>query len=366
MLRLNLLFTIFVCSSSLSYALPNDFSYSAHAEGSYNYLLRSNQFTSTVHDRLFDLQQNGFTLQQTALNLAITPAHGFGAVGGVLVGRDAYSISPYGWKPYFGSQTLGMVITKAYLQYASNQWTVIGGLYDAEFGLESYNSTLNTNFSRSLLNDFAEPGFMVGLRGFYTLNSQYKFLLGINSGWTTIRLATHYPSLEYGLTYTWSPQVTVIFEGLSGQQRLVNFTSSGPVSRFDMLELMATYQATPALAWKASYDYGIQRKALIPFTIGQAVWQGISAYSDYQWNERWLTSVRGEVYSDGDGVTTGVRQTLEEITLTLSYQPTKNLLFRAETRHDFSNVSSFKNASGVGVSNNQQSYALSGIYMISS
>lgn len=362
-MKKRLLLVTLLCCASPALAQINYFQYSGHIETSYNYLLRSNEFTSYVHNRLFDLQQNGFTLQQAELNLSITPPQGLGAVGGLMVGRDPYAIAPYGWDPYFGSQTLGIVITNAYVQYALNQLTLMGGLYNSQVGIEFNDSTLNTNFSRSLLAAFAEPGFMVGVRSLYTVNPNWKLSAGVCSGWSTMRFATHYPSLEYGVNYTATPQLAFMLQGLSGQQHLLTYIATGPVSRRDMWELTGTYKMTTALTLQAGYDYGIQRKALLPFDIGQAVWQGVSAYVNYQYNDQWQSSVRGEIYNDGNGYTTGVRQNLRELTLTLGYQPIKSILIRAETRHDISNVSSFINASGNGTSNNQQSYALEGNYL---
>lgn len=358
----------FLCCTALfspfASATLTDVQFSGHIDTSYNYLVRSNQFISTVNDRVFDLQQNGFTLQQAVFNAELTPEEGFGFVGQVLVGRDAYTIASYGWNPNYGSQTLGMFVTKAYLQYGFGKLRIIGGMYDSPMGIESYEATKDSNFSRSILNGYAEPGFMLGLRSVYTFNEQVNFLLGIVSGYNTIRFSTHYPSLEYVLNYIPTSKVNFTFQGISGQQRLINNTDTGPVSRRDVLELNAGYQITDPLKLSASYDYGVQRKALLPTLLpGGAVWQGIAGYIDYKFNDKWLGSLRGEIYSDRNGYTTGVRQNWREVTLTLNYRPKKYLLFRGETRHDFSNVSSFVNASGSGVSNNNQSYALEGVYI---
>lgn len=54
-------------------------------------------------------------------------------------------------------------------------------------------------------------------------------------------------------------------------------------------------------------------------------------------------------------------QRWNEITLTVGYALLKNFELRAETRHDFSNVSSFINKNGVSTSNNQQSYAIEAV-----
>jgi hypothetical protein len=96
--------------------------------------------------------------------------------------------------------------------------------------------------------------------------------------------------------------------------------------------------------------------------ISKAIWQGIAGYANYKFNSKWRVSVRGEGFNDQDGYRTGVAQKWEEVTFTVAYSPIKNLELRAETRHDFSNVNSFVDSNGVTVSNDQQSYALEGVY----
>ena len=92
------------CAQS-AYALTNDANsvkFSGYLDTSYNYLLRKNTFTSGIDDRLYDLEQNGFTLQQAAFTLAKQPTQGWGALLNVVAGRDANELAAYGWDPYFG------------------------------------------------------------------------------------------------------------------------------------------------------------------------------------------------------------------------------------------------------------------------
>jgi hypothetical protein len=116
----------------------------------------------------------------------------------------------------------------------------------------------------------------------------------------------------------------------------------------------------------ASYDYGMQTKAALPNgDIAKAVWHGIVGYVNYKFNEKWRTSLRGEIFDDQDGYRTGVRQNWREATITIGYSPIKDFEIRAETRRDFSNKNSFVKKNGISVSNYQQSYALEALYEIS-
>jgi hypothetical protein len=54
------------------------FTLTSYMSGSYNYLSRSQFFTSGVTDRVHDLDPNGFTLQEASLTVYKQPAQGFG------------------------------------------------------------------------------------------------------------------------------------------------------------------------------------------------------------------------------------------------------------------------------------------------
>lgn len=339
------------------------FEFSGYIDTSYNYLVRNHQFISGVNDRVNDLAQNGFTLQEIAFTLTDQPKEGFGGVFNALVGRDAYSLGPPGWNPYYGSQTLAVAIPQAFLQYARGPYTLQGGIFKTLVGEETFDATEDVNFSRSILDGYAEPGIFMGIRGLYQFNPLLTFNLGLNNGWSGIRDTSRQPTLEVGASYQIHPKFSLLLQGLSGEQRLLTNVSSGPKGRRNLLNLIATFQPTKELTLIATGDYGVQSKAIDSEAgIEQVVWQGLAGYVNYQFNDKWRTSLRGELYDDQDGYTTGVRQNWRELTLTLAYIPLKHAEVRAETRHDFSNVNSFMNRTGPGVNNNQQSYALEMLY----
>lgn len=336
---------------------------SGYLDTSYNYLVKNHLFVNGVNDRVNDLTQNGFTLQQLSLILSKQPQTGMGGYAAVIVGRDPYSMSPYGWNPYYGSTNLGMVVPQAYLQYTQGAWNVMGGMFTSPIGQESYNSTLDANFSRSILDGYAEPGSLTGVRAWYTPNDHVKLNAGINNGWSGFRDWGRAKTIEAGVTYTPINSLSLMLQGISGEQRLMARIASGPTGRRQLINFIATLKATNALTLIASADYGLQHKALTAYgELQGATWQGLTGYLNYQFTDRWRTSLRGEWYDDSNGYTTGLRQNWREFTVTCGYSPMKNLEFRAETRHDFSNINAFMNTSGTGVSQQQQSYGLEALY----
>lgn len=336
---------------------------SGYVDGSYNYLVRSHKFTSGVQDRVFDLDENGLTLQQAAITLANQPKCGVGGLLNIIVGRDANTIASYGWQPMFATQDLTLDITQIYGQYASRQLTLMGGKFVELAGAETIDPTQDTNFSRSILDGYAQPFTVTGFRGIYALNPKLKLTAGINDGWDNIRDFSRSKTIELNVTYTPNTIFSIAATGYSGGQRATDFTATGPIGRRDLIDVVATLNATDKLNFVLNGDYALQTKATLPNgTTARATWEGLAAYVNYQFNETWGTSLRGEVFYDQNGYRTGVRQNWREVTISLAYAPIKAFELRAETRHDFSNVNAFVLSNGFGANRNNQSYALEGMY----
>jgi len=371
-MQLFILFLLCLClffsKSSLSQPLDqtstkNNFNFSGYIDGSYNYLVRSNRFTSDVFDRVFDINENGFTLQQAGITLAYQPKNGLGGLITPVIGRDTYIFAPYGWNPDYGSQWVGFAIPQAYLQYAVGTLTFMAGNLIELAGAENLFSYNDTNFSRSILWGYAEPFTIMGLRASYIPTEKLTLIVGINNGWDSIRDTSRNKTIELGASYHFNPTFSLAGYAYSGQQRIAERTSSGPTGQRTLIDLIATFNVTEKLSLVTNYDGAIQTKATLPSgNVAEVVWQGIAGYINYIFTEKWRTSVRGEIFSDRNGYRTGVAQCWKELTLTLGFEPIKNFELRAETRHDFSNVSSFVNKNSIGTNNNQQSYALEAFY----
>lgn len=344
-------------------AYDNDFSFSGYIQASYNYLLRSNHFTSGTHDRLFDLEPNGFTLQQAAITVAKQPTWGFGGLLNLILGRDANTLSPAGMNPnYFGIQNLGLTPAQAYLQYRWDTFTLLAGKYNCLMGAENYNPTIDSNFSRSILDGYAEPGTFIGIKAHYTVNNKLDLTADINNGWDTIQYTSRQKTLEVGISYAPLTILSLAATGMTGIQPVTDGASFGPTGRRNAFDFVGKVNATDKLTLIANYDYGMQTKAALATGQGRASWQGLAGYVNYQYNDKWQPSLRGEIFSDQKGYRTGVRQVWKELTLSIAYSVLKNLQISAETRHDFSNVKSFVTINGIAANNNQQSFALAGLY----
>lgn len=341
---------------------PNHWKVDNYIDTSYNYLLRSNQFTSKTYNRVYDLNQNGLALQQASLSLSYEPNEGFGGLINPILGHDTFIFSPYGWDPSIGIQQAGFNIPQGYLEYKYHLFTIKGGAFNTLAGAEYMDPTKDCNFSRSILWGYTQPATHLGLRSTYAINERFNVIAGINNGWDSIRDTSRRKTMELGFTYAPAPAVLLSTIAYSGGQRPADRTDFGPVSIRNLVDIAVTIKASDKLTLMANCDYGTQPLAALPDNhYGKAVWQGFAGYLNYQFKEKWRTSVRGEIFDDSNGYRTGVVQVWEEATLTIGYQILNNFELRAEARHDFSNVNSFLNADHKASSNNQQSFAIEGV-----
>ncbi len=340
----------------------NSLHFSGYMDGSYNYMVRSNRFISGEYDRLYDLEPNGFTLQQAAVTLAKQPDTGLGGLVNAVLGRDANELAPYGMDPNFGIQNIGFAIPQLFVQYAVGHLTVLVGEFLSLAGYEAFDPTQNTHFSLSILG-YSQPNSLLGMRATYVLNDKWSLIGGMNNGYDNIRDTSRQRTFELGLVYVMNKMFSVNAQLYTGEERSTVDVSTGPKGRSTLFDIYSALNVSDKLTLAANYDYGVHSNALLPTgMIAKAAWQGIAGYVNYKLNDKWYTAFRAETFLDTDGFQTGVRQTWREMTLTLGYSPIKNVEIRAETRHDFSNVNAFVDKNGVGVNNNQQSFALEGYY----
>lgn len=340
--------------------------FSGFIDGSLNYLKQSNLFTSGVFDRVYDLEENGPTLQQAAGTFSYLPTEGIGVFLNGMVGRDAIVSNAYGMGTWTSSPDFGVDVTQAYVRFATAPtFTVDFGKYVTLNGVETIAPITDTNFSRAILFGYAGPFTALGGRATYTPNDKLKLIAGLNDGWDTIRDFSRGKTLELNATYIFSPLFTLAITGYNGEQRIVDRTSSGPIGSRTLVDVVATFNATEKLTFLANYDYAWQtRAALADGTVGRALWNGVAGYANYKIDDWWRVSLRGELFNDRDGFRTGVAQTWRELTFTVGFIPkfNKDIEIRGEARRDRSNVPSFLQQNLVGTRDYQQSVALEAFY----
>lgn len=355
------------------------FDVSGYADVSFNHLSRSALFTSGAPSRVFDIERNGAAIRQLALTVAKQPKEGLGGLVNLIVGKDADVIAAYNTKPSDGTgcnvvtglnATGGSCtrdrfdVTQAFLQYATGAWTIVGGKFVTSAGAEVINSTSNTNFSRSILFGYAIPFTHTGGRVSYSASDTLTLMAGINQGWDDVKDTNSAKTLELSGTFTPTKTVSVVAALHSGRERVGGLVNTGPEGQRNLIDLVATINATDKLTFILNYDHGSQANTatVTPLGAGTSTWDGWAGYANYQFTDQWRLSFRAETFNDANGYRTGVVQKWKEATLALAYLPTKAIEVRAEVRGDRSNVASFRDRDGVTGRNNQNSYGVQFLY----
>lgn len=339
-----------------------------YVDVAYSYLSGAGLFTSGVADRVFDTEPNSFNVHQAALIVDYQPKEGFGGYVNLTAGRDARVIASA------GESTSNFDVTQAFAQYAHGPITIIGGKYVTLAGAEVINSTADTNYSRSILFGYAIPFSHTGVRLTYAASDQVSIIGGVNNGWDQLQDLNKQKTGELGVSFTPNKIFSLTVQGYSGTEQLAtgSFIGAGTHGRRDLVDAVATYNATSQLTVILNVDWGDQENftSLVDATKKKAQWDGAAGYVNYQITDQWAVSLRGEYFDDKDGYRTGVIQKWKEGTATLRYMPNANFELRAEGRYDASDghtfidsATDFASSAGVtGTKKNQYSLGLEAIF----
>jgi Putative beta-barrel porin-2, OmpL-like. bbp2 len=334
----------------------------------YSYLSGAGLFTSGVADRVFDTEPSSFNVHQAALIVDYQPKEGFGGYVNLTAGRDARVIASA------GESTSNFDVTQAFAQYAHGPITIIGGKFVTLAGAEVINSTADTNYSRSILFGYAIPFSHTGVRLTYAASDLVNIIIGVNNGWDQLQDLNKQKTGELGVSFTPNKIFSLLVQGYSGVEQLStgSFIGAGTHGRRDLADAVATYNATSQLTFILNVDWGTQDNftSLVNGSTTKAQWDGAAGYVNYQINDQWAVSVRGEYFDDKDGYRTGVIQKWKEGTATFRYMPNANFELRAEGRYDASDghtfidsAADFASSAGLtGTKKNQYSFGLEAIF----
>lgn len=358
------------------------FDHAGHIDIGYTNLNGFGRFINNVNDRVFDFDKNAVNLHAIDLTLSKLPETGFGGLVNFTVGKDADTIAAYGTIDKSRGPANGVNkkfdVTQAFVQYASGPFTIIGGKYVTLAGAEVIKSPSNVNYSRSILFGYAIPFTHTGVRGTYKVSDALSLIAGVNNGWDAFQDPNGDKTLELGLSWAPTKTFSLAAQGYTGKEQLSNYFCAPVLACVspqkgtrNLIDVVATYNATDKLTLVLNYDYGTQDNASL-FTVtgaDKAKWQGWAGYLNYQINEQWRLSARGEWFDDKDAYRTGAvepgkttGQKWKEATLTLAYLPTKAVEVRAEVRNDWSDQKVFLDTDAVTPKSSQRSFGLEFLY----
>ena len=340
------------------------FDLTGHFDVAYTHLNGFGKFVSGVNDRVFDFKRNDAIFHALDLQLANTPENGFGGLVDVTIGKDADTIAAYGTISKSKGPANGanhyFDATQLYLHYGMAPFTIIAGKYVTLAGAEVIKSDGDVNYSRSILFGYAIPFSHTGVRATWKLSDSLSLIGGVNQGWDAVTDPNSDKTAELGATFAPSKEMSFGAVYYGGKELLANYPKSDVNGMRNLVDVVGTFILSDQLTLILNYDYGTQDKAGL--NGGKAKWQGIAGYLNYQINEQWRLSLRGEYFDDKDGYRTGVVQKWKEGTLTVAYLPAKAWEIRAEVRADKSDTSAFLKSDGATATDKQQSFGLEVLY----
>ena len=206
-------------------------------------------------------------------------------------------------------------------------------------GGETIESIKNNNFSHGYLYSYAIPFQDTGFRLNYpvtdTLTTEFYVLQGWN---VTYKDNNGGKTIGPAIAWAPSPRLSMYVNYLGGPEQRDNNSNYR-----HLVDIGLAANPVDPLNILLSADWGHEIDAI--GGTKDATWYGAFAVVRYKVTVVFEPALRAEVYADPDGFTTGVAQTVGEITLTLNYRVDlpgqAHLLVRPEYRYDVSDAKFF-------------------------
>ena len=217
---------------------------------------------------------------------------------------------------------------------------------------------INYNISNSILFGFAIPFTHTGALFNYAFTDAISMDAGLITGWDQFSYkvnngvvftggltVTPIPTLSFYAAGTVGPeQERLFFDPVTG--KFLDAKGRGDSTR-GLFTILTTYKPTDQWALILDYNGARETNLLPPIKPSgrgteTAKWDGLAGYVIYHFTDTLSATLRAEFFNDTDGVRTGVKQTVWELTPTLAYQVWPGLTLRAEYRHDESSRKFFE------------------------
>ncbi|MEQ1798898.1 MAG: outer membrane beta-barrel protein [Lacibacter sp.] len=260
----------------------------------------------------FTNSQNSFELGMASLKFDYSKGK-VGAVADLGFGTRASEFS-------YNESGILAAVKQAYVTYApSDKVKFTAGKWATHVGYELLDPQLNKNYSMSYMFSYG-PFSHTGLKADFTFGGGFAGMIGISN-------PTDYISAPFAKKNVIA-QLSKVGDKFSGYLNYV-----GGKDLFDnsinQFGLTALYTASD----KFSLGYDGTVKAVKPSAGSSASWYGSALYINVSPVEKFGFCVRGEYFSDNDGVA-GFGTSLFDATLSLNIKPVKGIMIVPEFRLD--------------------------------
>ncbi len=326
-----------------------------YLQGGYTFNLR-NPDSKTNEQRIFDKKANSFLIDLAQIQFAKdAPVGGVGYKLKVSMGETAKFIHSAG----LGDPNDEVDLTEAYVDYVAPLGSGLKlrfGKFATYHGAEVIEARDHFNYSRSFLFNYAIPFTHTGLMVGYAFSKAFSANLYVVNGWDAFH--DNNKGKTFGTSFVLIP-IEPLFMNLGlmyGPEQPDNSSHH----RF-LIDWVGIFKATKNLTFTINADYANEKKDPLNFSRSSR-WYGIAIYAKYDFMDWFSTSIRSEYFVDRDGVRTGIRQSLKEITISPEFKITENLIVRSEYRHDWSNKEAFHSHRNPLVKKSQDTFAIGMMY----
>jgi hypothetical protein len=207
------------------------------------------------------------------------------------------------------------------------------GQFVTSAGAEVIEAKDDWNYSRSLLFAWAIPYYHFGLRAVLPVGTHFTGGVQVVNGWNNLEDNNTGKTMGFVGNLT-SKKVSWLNDYYTGPEN--TGTNKGWRNLYD-----TTVMFTPADKFNAyfNFDYAKQNNADGKTS---ATWKGVAGAAKFQLNSVFALTPRLEWFSDEDGGSTGVPQTLKEFTITAEAKAAQGILARLEYRYDWSDKKFFQ------------------------
>jgi hypothetical protein len=203
--------------------------------------------------------------------------------------------------------------------------------YELIEGVDGYND----NISRSFLFGYAIPFAHTGLRARYAFSDAVSGMVMVANGWDNAVENNSNKTLGAQLAVAPMEQLSLFANVIHGTEFTNNNSDATTV-----MDFVAVWSLSELLSVGANVDLGSAAGAAAEGE--DAAWTGFAGYVRLNLHEQFSLALRGEMFDDTDGVRTGVKQKLTEITVTPEFRPAEQFVIRADLRYDMSDQKVFE------------------------
>ncbi|WP_066829952.1 porin [Rufibacter ruber] len=339
------------------------FSLSGYADTYFQY--NTNRPESGVNrGRIFDLKHNNFSLG--LVQTAMTYTRGKATVVADLI------FGPNADLANFGNEGTARIIKQAYIAYdLTDKFKFTVGQYGTHIGYELIDAPLNYNYSLSYL--FGNgPFYHTGAKLDYNPNAKIGFMLGLVNGWDCLNDLNDKKSVTAQVHLTPTDGLGIYVNWIGGDEyKSLSYFGETRGSYTSLFDVTASYQMSSSLkvgvnAAHGTFSSGASTESAEDPWSKDAVWKGGALYLNYDLSENIGVGVRGEYFSDPEGVRYSGPLEVASYTLTGNIKLADgNFLIKPEVRFDKAKDAFFEDSNGAFSKKSQTTFGAAFVYLFS-